>query len=136
MDQVENAKLEELTKIHKVFSDIQNQILSIPIATVIVGTQLKSTQFVDSVFWVNLFILLGVWVFAILMILVINNQSHTLDSISLELDRRKSLISNKYSMLSDQISKVFEPVTERTIYQRTVLKIVANFGVVRPLISV
>lgn len=126
MDQVENAKLEELTKIHKVFSDIQNQILSIPIATVIVGTQLKSTQFVDSVFWVNLFILLGVWVFAILMILVINNQSHTLDSISLELDRRKSLISNKYSMLSDQISKVFEPVTERTIYQRTVLKIVQS----------
>ena len=133
MDQVENAKLEELTKIHKVFADIQNQVLSIPIATVVIGTQLKATQQIDAIFWVNTSLLVGVWVFAILMLLVIKNQSHTLTSIETELKRREQLISNKYSVLHGKISRVFKPVMDRLVYQERVLSIVQGitiFGLV------
>ncbi|MCZ5662332.1 hypothetical protein O5623_28590 [Escherichia coli] len=42
LDQLRVAKIEEMGKIHKVFSDIQNQILGIPVATIIVATQMKA----------------------------------------------------------------------------------------------
>ena len=40
-DEIESARVEYAGKIHKVFSDIQNQLLGIPVATIIVATQMK-----------------------------------------------------------------------------------------------
>ena len=44
VNQLEVAKLEEIGKIHKTFSDIQNQILGIPVATIVVATQMKTAS--------------------------------------------------------------------------------------------
>ena len=42
--ELEAFRVEYTAKIHKVFTDIQNQMLSIPVATVVVATQMKSAQ--------------------------------------------------------------------------------------------
>ncbi|HEI3881522.1 TPA: hypothetical protein SI527_004665, partial [Escherichia coli] len=53
LDQLRVAKIEEMGKIHKVFSDIQNQILGIPVATIIVATQMKQANGWDSQALIN-----------------------------------------------------------------------------------
>lgn len=63
VDQLRTAKVEEMGKIHKTFSDIQNHILGIPVATVIVATQLKSTEIFDGQAVINTAIMFGSIIF-------------------------------------------------------------------------
>lgn len=89
-DQVEAARVEFTGKIHKVFSDIQNQLLSIPVATIVVATQMKEAKSLGYEFWVNCSVLAGCWVFAILMVFLLHNQSLTLDVLRDEINRQKN----------------------------------------------
>lgn len=123
-DEVESAKLEELSKIHKTFSDIQNQILSIPVATVIVATQLKKTESYNLEFWVNTGVLIGVWIFAILTVLVIRNQSHTLTAIGDELARKKKKIESDYAAIRGVVDQSFASVELRLKRQRWAFRFV------------
>ena len=72
-DQVEAARVEYTGKIHSVFSDIQNQLLSIPVATIVVATQMKDATAVGYEFWINTAVLIGCWVFAVLMVILLYN---------------------------------------------------------------
>jgi hypothetical protein len=54
--------------------------LGIPVATVLVATQLKLATNWGEAAWINSAILAGVWVFAVLMVFVMRNQRHTLDT--------------------------------------------------------
>lgn len=121
VDQMETAKLEELAKIHKVFADVQNQILGIPVATVIVATQLKPTSTVDAVFWGNSAVLLGVWVFAVLIWLVMRNQLHTLSAIKEEIERKRKHIEREYAAVNDIVGKAFPSLNKRVCAQRVTL---------------
>ncbi|MGH8381324.1 hypothetical protein [Pseudomonas sp.] len=118
LDQMETAKLEELAKIHKTFADVQNQILGIPVATIIVATQLKETSTVDAIFWVNSAILVGVWVFVILTWLVMRNQLHTLDALDDEIKRKKEKIEKNYAPVKDVVSGIFPKLEARLETQR------------------
>lgn len=113
LDQMETAKLEELAKIHKTFADVQNQILGIPVATIIVATQLKETSTVDAIFWVNSAILVGVWVFVILTWLVMRNQLHTLDALDDEIKRKQDKIEKDYAPVKDVVSGIFPKLEAR-----------------------
>lgn len=91
-NEIENAKLEEQVKIHKVITDIQNQILGIPVATVIVATQFKtqkSAEF-DYVyqFAVNTGITIGVCIFTFIMGYLVYNQIQSLTGIRKEIKRK------------------------------------------------
>jgi len=118
LDQMEAAKLEELAKIHKNFSDIQNQILGIPVATVIVATQLKPSSSIDVEFWVNTAILIGVWVFAVLTNLVLRNQQNSLDAIADEISRKKKKLESDYSEIKDAVGGIFPQLQKRLRNQR------------------
>ncbi|MEX5328065.1 hypothetical protein WCD99_04140 [Pseudomonas paraeruginosa] len=124
LDQMEAAKLEELAKIHKNFSDIQNQILGIPVATVIVATQLKSSSNVGVEFWVNTAILIGVWIFAILTNLVLRNQRNSLDAISDEILRKKKKLESDYSEIKDAVGGIFPQLEKRLRNQRIAFRAV------------
>ncbi len=130
VDQMETAKLEELAKIHKVFADIQNQILGIPVATVIVATQLKQTSTVDAAFWGNTAVLLGVWVFAVLIWLVMRNQLHTLNAIGKEIGRKRKQIEREYATVKDVVGKAFPSLDSRLRTQRWALYAVDGVVVV------
>lgn len=118
VSQLEVAKLEEIGKIHKTFSDIQNQILGIPVATIVVATQMKAAITVGYEFWVNTAILVGCWIFAILSIFVLRNQLHTLNAIGAEIARKKEQMRREYKSVEDLISKSFPLLEARLRAQR------------------
>lgn len=130
INQLEIAKLEEIGKIHKTFSDIQNQILGIPVATIIIATQMKDTATINSIFWVNSAVLFGCWVFVILSFLILKNQQHTLTVIGEEIERKKSQMLMKYSTVADLITQSF-PILERrlTIQRRAFYVVDAILGI-------
>lgn len=124
-DQLEASRLEEMAKIHKTFSDIQNQILSIPVATLVVATQLKPAQAWDAAFWVNTAILIGVWIFAVLTYFVLRNQLHTLDVIEKDIERKKAKVqADKYADVQDIVSSTFPLLDERLATQRRAFRTV------------
>lgn len=118
VNQLEVAKLEEIGKIHKTFSDIQNQILGIPVATIIVATQMKFAATVGYEFWVNTAVLVGCWVFVILSMFVLVNQLHTLNAIGDEITRKKNQMINDYKSVEDLITKSFPLLENRLCAQR------------------
>lgn len=133
LDQMETAKLEELAKIHKTFADVQNQILGIPVATIIVATQLKETSVVDAVFWVNSAILVGVWVFVVLTWLVMRNQLHTLDALDDEIARKQKKIETDYAQVKDVVSGIFPKLKARLKTQRWAFRtvdIIVSLGLI------
>lgn len=124
VDEMEDAKLEELAKIHRTFSDIQNQILSIPVATVIVATQIKSTSKVGTILWVNTAILVGAIIFVVLTYLLLKNQRQTLDEIGQEIDRKREQIERDYSAIKDVTEKSMGSLKKRLRAQRRAFRAV------------
>lgn len=93
-DQAESIKLEYLNKIHKTFSDIQGQLLGIPVSTIVVATQFKDvTLLTESArtgqMWLNVAILVGAFIFCLLLTCAVFNQKHTLHALCQEIDRIK-----------------------------------------------
>lgn len=101
-DQLRVAKIEEMGKIHKVFSDIQNQILGIPVATIIVATQMKQANGWDSQALINTAVVLGALFFTIMILFVLFNQWQTLTAINDELNHK----NNKQNITSRLFTKI------------------------------
>ncbi len=126
-DQVEAARVEYSGKIHKVFADIQNQLLGIPVATIIIATQMKDAKAVGYEFWVNTAVLLGCWVFSVLMIFLLLNQWHTLAVLHDEIDRQKRQLKKEYSAVADSFKKTFKYLSNRLFTQRLILWTIGAF---------
>lgn len=118
INQIEAAKVEEIGKIHKAFSDIQNQILGIPVATVIVATQMKLAEKVGYEFWVNTAVLVGCYVFVLLSALMLRNQLHTLDTLKIEIERKQNQMLDQYSEVADLVTGSFPALFGRLRTQR------------------
>lgn len=117
-NQIENEKLEEQVKIHKVLTDIQTQILGIPVATVIIATQYKINNDPSS-FWINLSILFGALIFTLLMDISAQNQKNTLIALDLELDRKQKLLESKFPKIAE--TEPFKPLKTRIKSQNIIL---------------
>lgn len=118
-DEFETTKVEYAGKIHKVFTDIQNQLLSIPVATVIVVTQMKSGAPSDQTVWItNTALLAGAWIFAVLFLMLCANQYRTLKVLDAEIRRQENVIKKEYSALVDMFSDVYKSLHERIKLQR------------------
>jgi hypothetical protein len=126
-DQVEAARVEYTGKIHKVFADIQNQLLGIPVATIIVATQMKDATTVGYGLWVNVAVLIGCWVFAVLMMFVLHNQSQTLEVVRTEIERQKRQLEKEYAAVAGSFSDVFSQLTRRAETQRRILWTIGGF---------
>lgn len=120
-DQVEAARIEYTSKMHKVFSDIQNQLLGIPVATVIVATQMKASEKLSSDFWVSVAVLLGSFVFALLVHLLLRNQRHTLEVIGLEINRQKKEMEGQPQALAVNFLPTFQLLDDRYRVQMRIL---------------
>ncbi|CAJ0734474.1 hypothetical protein R77592_03523 [Ralstonia mannitolilytica] len=122
--ELEAARVEYAAKIHKVFTDIQNQILGIPVATVVVATQMKSTSAVDANFYINLGVLFGAWIFVLLVAALLANQNHTLDVLAGEIDRQRTQFEKLHKDVATNFSGVFEFLKRRLGSQRCLLNCV------------
>lgn len=123
-DEIESARVEYAGKIHKVFSDIQNQLLGIPIATIIVATQMKDASKVDGTFWINFAVLAGSFVFTLLMHFLLSNQRQTLDVIGLEIKRQKNKLEKEHAAIANNFVDTFKSLETRYKTQRKVLSFI------------
>ncbi|WP_271311782.1 hypothetical protein [Yersinia intermedia] len=135
LDQLRVAKIEEMGKIHKVFSDIQNQILGIPVATIIVATQMKQANGWDAQALINTAIVLGALFFTAMILFVMFNQWQTLNAISDELNYKKNQAETNYKSIYDDIESTFKSLTTRIYTQRVVFIVLGIFVMVGLLLT-
>lgn len=119
--EVEKEKLDAMVKLNKVFSDVQSQLLAVPVALVLVGGQME-----DKGAWTskNVLIWLGALVFAILMDLLIRNQRHTLKAVNQEIDQQRQQIESKYQAISDRFSEIYQEIEGRHKHQGRLITVV------------
>lgn len=120
--ELEAARVDYAAKIHKVFTDIQNQILGIPVATVVVATQMKAATTTDANFYINVAVLIGAWIFVILVSALLLNQTHTLDVLDGEIDRQKKGLEKLHKDVAENFSSVFKFLNRRMQVQRFLLR--------------
>lgn len=119
-DKFEEAKVENSGKLHKIFSDIQNQLLAIPVATVIVATQMKTTA--DRATTIgNTALLVGAWIFAILFLILWFNQARTLLTLESEIKRQEKVLKDDFESISVMFDKIFLPLYTRIRNQKILL---------------
>ena len=123
-DEIESLKIEYATKIHKVLSEIQGQLLGIPAATVIVATQMKTATEFGPIFITNLAVLVGAGVFGLFLWLLVKNQTHTLGVIQAEISRQKRKLHTELLDVASQFDSVFSMLDTRVIHQQRALYLV------------
>lgn len=129
-NEIEIARVEYANKIHKVLTDIQNQLIGIPLAAMIGVTQMKEAILWDYQFWVNSIILVAcVSVFFVLFILV-TNQFYTLNIIKGDIEKQKQKLKNEYPLNSKDIVKGFNDLIKRAGKQKILLGIICFITIV------
>ncbi|MFW1767169.1 hypothetical protein [Acinetobacter bereziniae] len=132
-NEIENAKLEEQVKIHKVITDIQNQILGIPVATVIVATQFKTQKSVNCdyvyQFAVNTGITIGVCIFTFFMGYLVYNQIQSLTGIRKEIQRKDERFKSESPIVYNNIKvstnkEPFQDLFDRLDTQNIILWVI------------
>ncbi|MBP33027.1 hypothetical protein [Methylobacterium sp.] len=128
-NEIEAARIDYLNKIHKTVIDIQTQLLGIPVATVIVASQLKVASACGVEFWTNFAVVVGAWIFVMLLGIAIGNQWATLASIADDIARQKAKFQRDFAALSDQFDKIFITLDGRIKWQRRFLAFVGGLAV-------
>ena len=117
----EEAISEYTSKIHKTFHDIQNQVMGVPVATVIVAFQLKNAPECGVEFWGNLAVSVGATLFVILLSMAVWNQFMTLASIATDLARQKERLENDYAAVSPQFLPLYQTLSRRVRIHKLIL---------------
>ncbi len=121
-EQVESEKFEFTLKLNKVFSGIQNQLLAVPIALVLVSSQMQMTEGLSLK---NMSIWFGIIIFGVFMSLLIRNQRSTLKAIQMEIDSQWSNIKNKHQFVAERLNSSYLQLIGRQRTQRWFLMIVS-----------
>lgn len=117
-EDVEKDKIEFIAKLNKVFADIQSQLLAIPAALILIGSQMEHLGRWGTK---NLLIVLGAFAFAILMDLLIRNQHHTLAALGSEIKREWGLIEGRHAAVASEFRESYDTLIRRERHQRLLL---------------
>ncbi len=119
--EVEKEKLEFIFKLNKVFSDIQNQLLAVPLALVLVGSQMEIE---DTFSTKNLFIIAGVLAFTVFMDLLIRNQMNSLDAIADEVAHQWDKIAHEHKAIANRFDDIYRKIRKRLKHQKRLVRAV------------
>ena len=122
--EIETGRLEYVGKIHKTIVDIQGQLLGIPVATIVVASQMKRPDGCDLAFWTNAAVILGAWIFVGLLVLAVINQWHTLNAIGAEVAGYKLRLERDHAAVQRDFVGLFTDLERRVTWHRWVLGIV------------
>ncbi len=128
--QVEKEVFEFTLRLNKAFSEIQNQLLAIPVAVILVGSQMELQSVLSLK---NFSIWIGSCVFALLISLLIRNQRSTLKAIKLEIDSQWRVIKAKHLFVEEKMGRLYTNLTLRYWNQVGLLwliDLIVSFGVV------
>ncbi|GLS40424.1 hypothetical protein GCM10010869_60210 [Mesorhizobium tianshanense] len=126
--EVEAAQSDYVSRMHKTFVDIQGQLLGLPVATVVVATQLKAANVCGPEAWANLAVTAGAWLFAALLIGSCVNQWYTLKSIGADIDRQSRKLTRDFSEISAMFSDAFKALKTRLCWHRTALIVICGIA--------
>jgi hypothetical protein len=118
---VEKEVFEFAIKLNKAFSDIQNQLLAIPVALILAGTQMKPGE--QNV-WLNISVFTGLIIFSLFVSLLVRNQTNTLNAVRRECDSQWESIKTKHQNVRPLLEKHYSTLKMRYISQRAKLFIV------------
>lgn len=121
LEDVETHKLDYTIKLNKVFSDIQSQLLAIPAALILVGSQLVDQS---TLTWKNALILIGVFIYTALMDLLIRNQWNSLLAIGHEIRKQEEHLARKHVALEAKFTHAFSALNSRFSQQKRLIWIV------------
>ena len=119
--EVEKEKLEAMVKLNKVFSDIQNQLLAVPAALVLIGGQMQNTGHFEPK---NALIWFGALIFALFMDLLVRNQRHTLEAVNNEIEQQRNEIKTKYHAVAERFKSIYDEINVRYKHQKLVICVV------------
>lgn len=133
--ELEGARIEYTQKIHKTIVDIQNQLLGIPVATVVVASQMKAPTACGPELWVNFAVILGAWIFVGLLVIAIVNQWLTLNVIKDEIGRQKKSLLANYPAVTEEFVGTFESLDSRIWWHHSGLVVIAAISVAGAIVA-
>lgn len=133
--EIEAAKVEYVGKIHKTLVDIQVQLLSVPVATIVVASQLKPSPGCGVEFWTNIAVVAGAWVFLSLLLIAITNQWATLSAIEQDVNAQQRRLKRDYEAISSEFAKVFQSLLNRILWHRVALGGIASVAILGALFA-
>lgn len=132
---VEAAQSDFINRIHKTFVDIQGQLLGLPVATIVVATQLKTVNVCGLEAWTNFAVVVGAWLFAALLIGSCINQWYTLKSIWNDIERQRNKLIRDFSEISPMFSDAFGSLKARLRWHYTALAIICGIALAGALFA-
>lgn len=124
----EDARIDYTQKIHKTIVDIQSQLLGIPVATVIVASQMKRPTVCGAELWINFAVLVGAWIFVATLVIAIINQWLTLNVIKDEICQKKKSLQKDFAPISEDFVGTFDKLNARIWWHRAGLALVMVIG--------
>ncbi|WP_122039141.1 hypothetical protein [Asaia bogorensis] len=134
--ELEKTQSEYVTRIHKTFSDIQGQLLGLPVASVVVATQLKSSSTCDSSLWSNVAVVFGACLFAALLLAACLNQWMTLNAISREIGEQRRKFDSEFKEIEDIFLYSFKKISCRIVWQRSILCLAIILSIVSAALTI
>ncbi|MCM5553340.1 hypothetical protein [Pleomorphomonas sp. NRK KF1] len=128
--ELEKTQSEYVARIHKTFSDIQGQLLGLPVASVVVATQLKAPTMCGPELLSNIAVVCGACLFAALLIASCINQWMTLDAISNELKGQRTRLNAEFSEIKDLFTGSFDALDGRILWQRWIMGLIVGLSVI------
>lgn len=114
--EVDKQNLEDMLRLNKTLSDIQNQLLAIPAAMLLVGSNVKADNFAA-----NIATVVGVSIFAWIMWKLIRNQVNSVTAISKEVHLRQGKVEEQPANISERLLPRFSELSDRVEHQEIVL---------------
>lgn len=119
LDEVRKNHLENYTKLHKVFSDIQAHLIGLPIASFISATQIKKGITENGDFYTNIIILLSIIIYLLFTYIAVNNQSDTLKHVESQIENEKEKLL--LCLEEQEVKKIYKLLDNRIKKQGRIL---------------
>lgn len=116
----EESKRDYFIKLNDIFSSVQTKMLGIPISLALAS--FKMSSIVDDVsFWTNLLLVISIVIYTSMMVMLIKNQKHSLESIKSEYTSQMARLKHQYAKQYEQIKNIQTDLDTRYKFQKSCL---------------
>ncbi|MDY7374240.1 hypothetical protein UE233_16605 [Acinetobacter oleivorans] len=127
-DQVERDKVDFIVRLNKVFSDIQTQLIGVPVSVILAADKLKIGDAANSdpnkllgFSMSNLLVIGAIGFYAIVISMLIRNQNNSLQALHEEIKFHKQRFETKHKGLAQKFEKSFTQLESRYSHQKRML---------------
>lgn len=126
--EVEKDKTDFIVRLNKVFSDIQTQLIGVPVSVILAADKLKigAKELEDpnrflGISLTNILVIFAIGFYAIVLTMLIRNQTNTLDALKDEIEHHESLFNSKHKGIAERFQKSFTQIKNRYEHQKRML---------------